>query len=629
MMDWAVRAIVILAGGLRFAYLLQIEHNTDRAYPVWQALMTLDRGVWPLIGQGTSVLFANPPLMGYLLLPVVALTRSALGAVVFVVALNTLGVWFTYKAGRLIGGSRVGLIAACLMAVNPWIIEYSRLTWVQGLLPLLVPALAWALWSALEGRARRPGRRLLLAWIVLTIAAQTYLLAFALVVPFGLTLVLYARMIVRDRALRAACVVGALIFMAAGALYAAGLANGTAPLDAQIAAFGSSGARISSEALSHAFRLVTGADYAIARGVDAPVADAARRQAAERIAAIALSVALIAGAILASVRAVRGSRRMLLPIVWFGVPIALMTLVSQVVHPFYQLLGLPAGFILAGVGIDALIRLRPRLIAPLVMIAGVGLGVLMAVNSTRYAQETAQTPGAHGLTALSLEYGLPLGAEVRAQYSGTETVINGVEPWIVSSLAGIAFDTLQESRAPDLVIVPREGAIYVRADDAPLLFSPAPQRFALPDETTLMVERVQPQDILTMELQFTELQFNGEDGIVPVGVRLEADEDGQRLITVWQVSDPLPTNVGETLFASFAHVFNPAGERVLIVDGGAVAGYLWQAGDLHVHTMRFTLPDTTTEPYTIAIGQYDAQRGRNAIFISPEGMYTPTVTLAR
>ncbi len=56
-------ALILLAGiWLRFQHLGAIEYNIDQAYPIWQALRTLDTEHWPLTGQGTSVLFDNPPL---------------------------------------------------------------------------------------------------------------------------------------------------------------------------------------------------------------------------------------------------------------------------------------------------------------------------------------------------------------------------------------------------------------------------------------------------------------------------------------------------------------------------------------------------------------------------------------
>ncbi|MFW5748423.1 MAG: hypothetical protein ACOCYT_02285, partial [Chloroflexota bacterium] len=171
-----ILAIFSLALIVRFRYLLYIEHNVDHAYTVWQAMNTLTNGALPVAGQGTSVLFANPPLTGYLYLPIVALTRSPLAVYVLVIALNTLGVWMTYRAVRAALGVYPALIAAALMAVNPWVIEYSRTSWVQALLPFFVPAVAWLLWPVLLGISRRPVKRTMLGLIMTALLAHTYLL---------------------------------------------------------------------------------------------------------------------------------------------------------------------------------------------------------------------------------------------------------------------------------------------------------------------------------------------------------------------------------------------------------------------------------------------------------------------
>jgi hypothetical protein len=70
-------------------------------------------------------------------------------------------------------------------------------------------------------------------------------------------------------------------------------------------------------------------------------------------------------------------------------------------------------------------------------------------------------------------------------------------------------------------------------------------------------------------------------------------------------------------------VFDVNGNRVLIVDGQAVPGYEWRPGDVHVHRMTFTLPENGNPPYSISVGQYDAQRDESAIFIEQDGEYTP------
>ena len=44
----------------------------------------------------------------------------------------------------------------------------------------------------------------------------------------------------------------------------------------------------------------------------------------------------------------QSARSSLIPLLWFGLPVLLMSYVGQPVHPFYQLLGLPAGYALVG-----------------------------------------------------------------------------------------------------------------------------------------------------------------------------------------------------------------------------------------------------------------------------------------
>ena len=56
------------------------------------------------------------------------LTRSPIGPYLFVITLNTLAVWLAYRAAVMLLDERRALIAAFLMAVNPWVIEYSRTT---------------------------------------------------------------------------------------------------------------------------------------------------------------------------------------------------------------------------------------------------------------------------------------------------------------------------------------------------------------------------------------------------------------------------------------------------------------------------------------------------------------------
>ncbi len=623
MMTFRQRTLLLLmmlvAAFLRAEYLLQIEHNVDHAYPIWQAMQTLDRGVFPLTGQGTSVLFANPPLTGYLYLPIVALTRSPLGVYVLVIALNTLAVLLAFRAARLIIGVNSALIAAFLMAVNPWVIEYSRTSWVQSLLPFWVCALAWALFPVLLGMAKHPARRLLIALLILTALAQSYLLGFLMIIPVGLLIVLFWRRIPK-RALLG----GAAVFAAAGALYGAGLLGQRQAVEARLSAFGGNGAHVSGEALSHALRLVSGADYAAARGTLAPLQDAALRQNLSSVAHIIIVAALVAGVALALRRLLSGRERdkALIVLLWFGLPIALMSYVGQVVHPFYQLLGLPAGYMLAAWGLGRLARTKAG--AALVVAGLLPFGVLMGINSARYYQETAAVPGAHGLTALPLDVGLKLGAALRERLPGT--VYADVDEWILSSFSGETLDFVRDARAPAFNIIPPRG-MYVAAYGAAAqgvepLGSEGQVALHLADGSLIAITQLSQE----AAREGTPVDAPSDQGIALVGYRLAQTGEAWTLTTFWQITERV-AGIDGRLFAPFAHIFDAEGSRVLIVDGQAVPGYEWRAGDLHAHRMSFTLPEKGA-PFTIRIGQYDAGANLNAIFALAEGTFAPVVELA-
>ena len=582
--------ILLLAALLRAAYLLQIEHTIDHAYPIWQALSTLESGSLPLVGQSTSVLFANPALTGYLYLPLIALTRSPLSAYILVIALNTLAVLLAFRAIRALLGTPAALVGALLLAVNPWVIEYSRDTWVQSLLPFFTCALAWLLWPLLI--ERRPGKRLLLALVLLTLLTQTYLLAFLMVAPVGLLLLLY-----RQQLDRRALVTGGLIFTLALALYGGALLSQPEVVEESISDFSAGPSRLSSEALSHALRLVSGKDYPAARGAEAPISDSEARQAMTEIAHVALTALIALGAL----QALRDLRRGAILLIWFGVPVLLMSYVSQPVHPFYQLLGLPAGYALAGWG--AVTLFRPRWSRALLVGLLTGFTLLSAVNSARYFQATAATPAAHGLDALPLEIGLPLGQLIRDQRPPNAPVIADLsQPWILNSFAGTIFP-VQRPPADSVTILPAAGALIV--DLRPVTpLAEMIARFPLADQTVLTVARVAPG---TLPVPQHPLEQASEQGLTLLGYDLEPG----LLTTYWRV-DTLSASTGGEYFGPFLHLFDSAGTRLDVIAGVVIPGTGWQAGDIHIHRQPFPVPDTA---YTLMIGQYDPLNERNLIFL--------------
>ena len=631
----ALWLIMLTAAFLRVRLLMQIEHNIDHAYPVWQALMTLDRGVFPLIGQQTSVLFANPPLTGYLFLPLVALIRLPLAPYLLVIPLNTLGVLLGYRSMRALIGRNGALLGAALMAVNPWMIEYSRTSWVQSLLPFLVPALLWALTPVLLGTAKKPARRLILAAVILTITANTYLLAYALVIPVGILLVIFHKQITWR-----AAAVGAGIFLIAAALYGYGLLSQGDQLTARAETFASQPARLSDEAWSHAVRLVTGADYELARGTQAPIRDSDLRHTLSQVSHWVLYAAIVGGILIAGYRVIRRrDPRMIILLVWFLVPVVLMSYVGQVIHPFYQLIGIPAGYALAGIALTPhASRAAPlrsqrgaeadsppaggegylRLIAAVLLTLH---GVIMAINSARYYEETAVIPGAHGLTALPLDWGMRIGDGIRVNLPPNGTVTSDLEqPYILSSFVGMPLNVLPHSLGRSYIFA-GNGGVWVTPSLNVLATNDPTQQFRLPDGTWLWVY---PFPTALERISSRDTRVPSDQGIAFAGT--ENLTEDQVLLIDFLVTERVPGIDGRT-FGAFAHIFDSTGERVAVVSGDVISGYLWRVGDVHRYALELPVGLEGTPPYRFGVGLYDPNANINAIFVTPEGEYTPIIML--
>src|SRR5690606_8085064 len=107
---------------------------------------------------------------------------------------------------------------AFLFAISPWVVFFSRTTWVQSLVPFFMAAIAWGLWPAfVEDRA--DPRRFFAGGVAVTLLTQTYVQAWGVLPQIGVLLLSFWR-----RLPRRALVAAAAVFAVAAALYAFGLA---------------------------------------------------------------------------------------------------------------------------------------------------------------------------------------------------------------------------------------------------------------------------------------------------------------------------------------------------------------------------------------------------------------------
>jgi 4-amino-4-deoxy-L-arabinose transferase-like glycosyltransferase len=664
--DLVLILILLFAALLRMLDLDAVRYNIDHAYPVWQALRTLDTGALPLIGQPSSVLFANPPLTGYLFLPVLAITRSVIAVYVVVILLNTAAVWFCFRtAQQLLHDHRLALIAAFLMAINPWLIEYSRTTWVQCLLPFGVSGLLWLLVPVLTGTAQRPARRLFIALVCLTALIQMYLLAYFMLLPVVTLLLIFRKRIIQQSGWRHALVGGSTIFLIVSAIYGYGLLRDPQTAFGRAGNFTAQPARLSSEALTHAVRLVTGDGYISARAPQL-VASQPIFGILENAVHLLLLAALLIGLMIALRSLLQGQQTnrdhtaATILLLWFIPAILAMSYTGNAVHIFYQLLGLPAGYILAAWAVQPLFRcfdqvetkasiMLQRATGAVLIATCVGIVLLTTVNLRAAADEVRRTSGE------GMQFGIPLGDGIRlseavdeAQTEQSDPIFTNIEPTLISTLLGRWTPVIPDTLPPEFSVIPQQGSVYVQftgVGDQPRqpLFSHEQEILTLADGYSFALYTY-PEGTVEDILQGTLAEadntlpsgISSEQGITLHRYSLAQNRSGRwTLITFWQAEAGAASSLAGSTFGLFVHIFNPSeaeaadGERTQILNGVVVPGYLWQPGDLIVQRVRFE----TAEPFWLQVGFYNAntqadlifrnESGENLSYIQLEGAETP------
>ena len=405
-------------------------------------------------------------------MPIIALTGSLTAVYLFVIGLNIAGVYFTYRAGTVLLGTKVGLIASAIIAVNPWVIEYSRYSWPPVLLSSFVPLILWLFVPIWQGVAKQPMKRGIVASLALGIICQTTLLAYLVLPAVGVLTLLFIRRIAWR-----VLFVGALIFIATQAPFAIGLIQTWTEVQSRVDNFAeqSTESYFRDDALRHAFRLASGEDYELARGTDAPQTDHIQRHSITRWFASGVSI-LLAGGVLISVLALirpaychhppevttdHARSSALILCMWFFLPILMMSYNATFVHPYYQLVGLPVGMIFVGWTVVYLIKPYTATRVAVVILLFMPFAILMGINSARYYQETQAIPGTHDLSALPLDWGTELGASIRDHLPEDGVVFADVDEWTLNSLALKSFRLIRDTRAPDATIVPHTGGLYI------------------------------------------------------------------------------------------------------------------------------------------------------------------------
>lgn len=640
---WLAQIITLGAAFLRWHELGQVRTLWDDAYPVAQTIRGLYWGAWPALGQQGTFSFSNPPGQAYFsAIPWLAF-GSLWGVFWCVAALNLLAVPLLYRLGRDLWHGRVGLIASFLFAVSPWMIRFGRWTASNSLTPVAATAV---LVLALTALARRDAGRLGGAFAVLTAYTQTYMLGLLLMpVQFGAVLACRPRQI-RWRMFFA----GATLFTVLAGIYLVSIARDWEVQASRLQAFGNAaqgGLQLRDGFLHLATIYVTGREYTAQPLPPGTVPPAL--ETAVRWSSLGLWLLLAGGVMAAGVdllRRRRGAWRGAAVLGWWLVPIVMLSFATRDPYPWHALTTVPAGHVLAALGLHRLWGQRRWLRWP-VAVAGLGLAIVAygqvhvdaAFNRAHPVQPAATS---EALDRLTLRAALRVGAEVRRiadQYDVREYFANLPEPTL-AAWSGRPWRTVGWINETDLIVAPLERAgLYVRlgrGGEPPDL--PVGLRAATLDLQNGDLVAIDVMPALTREraarLPTTPVDWPSDTGRTFLGYTWdEAPKLGHAvtLTTFWLVENP-PPDAGSFLYAPYLHINTAEGQTRVNTGGQAIEGYYLREGDLLVQPLRVDIPsDLTPGDYGIEIGLYDGVHQVGATFYphdaAPRPFYSGTTTL--
>lgn len=609
-------ALIIIAGAaVRFMQMGLIRYAYDQSYPAYQALGLLDAGVWPLIGQPSSVFLDNPALMPYIQALPLLLFRSPWAVQGLILLLNTAAIWFVWRVASDMLGRPAGWVAAFLFALNPWVVFFSRTTWVQSLVPFFMAVIAWGLWPAFVND-RADARRFFAGGVAVTLLTQTYIQAWGVLPQIGLLLLLF-----RQRLPRRALIAATAAFVAAALLYGIGLTTRVEVNTTKAGSFlGEGWQGLSAIGLRHAVRFVNGIDFRPAYAAGNPAG--ALWPALSTVAVVLLSLALLAGivrAIVALRHAGRERRLATVLLVWFLLPI-LMTSIRGAfdIHPHYLMLTLPAGQLLAAWGIAPLLhgRIRSAAVAALVVI-----GLIFAHDLYRANELVEQSPTWPEFDGWSLAAGAEAGRAMRVALlentgpfprrivaNGDKSLMSGLSATYVQPVRGVSY--------PDFILLGSEPLLYV-VDGQELpgrlhpYFDPDSVRhLAFDDGTAITIANTLPAGKLP-GLDGTIAR--SEAGLTLISYALEgtaAPGGALEVITTWRV-DELSPERGEWYVATSYHLVDEREGQLANVGLHGQWAHRWEAGDVYIERVTIPVPETA-EPgrYFVDISLFDSVRLR-------------------
>ncbi|HEY1408844.1 MAG TPA: glycosyltransferase family 39 protein, partial [Promineifilum sp.] len=593
--------------------------------PAYQALALLDGGVWPLVGQPSSVFLDNPALMPYLQALPLLLYRSPVAVQFFVLAVNSTAIWFVWRLATDLLGRPAGWIAALLFAANPWVVFFSRMTWVQSLVPFFMAVIAWGLWPAFIDDRADP-RRFFIGGVAVTLMAQTYVQAWGILPQIAFLLCLF-----RHRVPKRAFLVSGSIFLFAALSYAFGLSTRAGTNIFKAGSFMAEGWQgLSSIGLRHAIRFINGVDFRPTYAAGNP--SGSFWHWLSLLFVILLTAGLIAGFVRAGLSLKHTGRERRLGIVllsWFLIPVLLTSLEGAFdIHPHYLMLTLPAGHLLAAWGVAPLLRTRIR---PVVIVMLLLVGLVFAHDLYRANELVERRAAMPELDGWSLAAGGEIGRTVREMalsFRGPypRRIVAGAGKELMSGLSATYLQPVQGVQYPDFILL---------APDSPLLYviegsddiSPAlrdhfdlasMKRLRFSQGPQITIAKTRPAAAVQINDQpAILLEWPSDSGLTLVGYTLDgtaAPGHELNLTSYWRV-DQLSPDRAEWYVASYYHLVGDVGQIISNVGVHGQWAHRWELGDVYIENVTIPVPaDANPGNHHLEMGLFDSVNPRTYSF---------------
>ncbi len=150
---WAAVLIILVAAYLRLAAFHEALIGGDQSSLLSGAAELASLRSLPLAGMKSSVGIWQTAVTSYIAAIPLLLVKRTIAIKWFFSMLDLVALATLYAAVRRAVGRRAALVAACMYATNPWIVEFVRWIWYQSLVPTFA-TLAFSFFLILLARSK-------------------------------------------------------------------------------------------------------------------------------------------------------------------------------------------------------------------------------------------------------------------------------------------------------------------------------------------------------------------------------------------------------------------------------------------------------------------------------------------